>query len=605
MIEFKSILCFWLRNQLMRLFRFLTVVVVAFVAQFAAPVHAQRDNPSDNADSLALIIVNKNYSLVPPVPYAERDGTQIAAFLKAQGFRESRIITLLDKSGDEWRRWLGSSANPRGELWREMNQKNGQGNVFVYYVGHGLPAAAPGEREMQPYLLPVSVSPAMAGELAPSVATIERNLNEVKRLLKPERWVMFMVEACYSGQSAAGAIGTPTMMALTPKAMQSGPSDIIRISAAREDQTAWWDEKAGGGHFTQQFLRALRTQDGVVMGRALRQFVEDEVLNAVRRNHAKDQNPVIDPALDRMVFRAIPDPEREAERNRQVESRRQESNELDERRRQAEQAEARAKQAVDDARRAADQINEAREKLERDAREAQNALKERERVASAQIPQAPQSGPHLRGDIRENSTDWRQQAWRFKVRDLQLGGSVQTSAVYRNLQCSSSEMVAGMTWCARTERMQDRTYGEALHRFSVMHGRDGSIAYANLIIEPASFVRSEFDEAVRRMSNSFGVQTTRSEVLRLSNGLTVHLVTWGGVELVPVGNEVRRKLARKESPGIGIMLDFLNNFQASAQSGAPIFALRGGPGVVYMLTNDGTGRGSFRLLTIDDGRFRS
>lgn len=285
--------------------RWLKVIVLAMVVVLGhVGGVVANDDPIDNRDSYALIIVNKDYRHAPVVPHADKDGAAIKRFLLAQGFEETRIKVLTNEPAAQWATWLGTENNPRGRLWREMSSVQGGGNVFVYVVGHGLPSAVRGQSTVRSHLLPIEVDPSFAADFAPSLETIERNLEEVKALLPADRWLILMVEACFSGRTAAGAITPPGMMAIARPTLETRPSTIIRISAAAADETAWWDASAQGGLLTRQFLAVFEGRKGAVSGQDLRRAVRANVIKAARALQGVDQTPQIDSAIDALSFLA-------------------------------------------------------------------------------------------------------------------------------------------------------------------------------------------------------------------------------------------------------------------------------------------------------------
>lgn len=281
------------------------IALIAMLFMLVSAGAARAATAVDNGDSFALILVNKDYKRAPVIPHAERDGAAIKRVLLAQGFDPTRIKVLTNEPSASWAEWLGTDANPRGKLWREMRAVEGHGNVFVYFVGHGLPAPIKGQAGVRSHLLPTEVAPELAADFAPALDTIERNLEEVKALLPADRWLIFMVEACFSGRTAAGAITPPGMMAIARPTLDTRPSSIIRISAAAADETAWWDDRTQSGLLTRQFVAALEGRGGPVSGQELRRALRANVTKAAQTLRGVDQTPQIDRAIDDIQFLAL------------------------------------------------------------------------------------------------------------------------------------------------------------------------------------------------------------------------------------------------------------------------------------------------------------
>ena len=88
----------------------------------------------------------------------------------------------------------------------------------------------------------------------------------------------------------------------------------------------------------------------------------------------------------------------------------------------------------------------------------------------------------------------------YVVDGIALGASV---APAREFQCSPSEQFGEYTWCQR--RRQERgKRGTFTSTSSILHGRDGSVAYVNREIQPAFFVGNDIQAEIKRLSARFG-----------------------------------------------------------------------------------------------------
>jgi hypothetical protein len=268
-----------------------------------------------NSDSFALIITNSDYQSAPSIPYAKQDGEAIRNYLIKAGYRASRIKMLHDQSSDIWKQWLGTEVEPTGALWREMRKVDGDGNVFVFYSGHGIPSQNPASKSMGRHLLPITSSPSLAYD-APTIDQVRINLKDVKSLLKPGRSLTLMVDSCFSGRAENGEL-TDSKMAFAPEEKAPATDDgIIMIAAGQSSQIAFWDDTAKRSLLTENFLRAVSgkademhdgNKDGSVSGRELRIFLEEEVLGSAQKLKGKDQNPDISRNIDSLSFARIPE----------------------------------------------------------------------------------------------------------------------------------------------------------------------------------------------------------------------------------------------------------------------------------------------------------
>jgi len=253
------------------------------------------DNPycRENYDSQALLIGNKVYRQTFEVPYALNDVAAMKKFLVDRlCYRKGNIKVLPNATYNDMREWLGTASNPRGRLW--LRTKKGRSNVFVYYSGHGVPDAT----TKKAYLLTVDTRPDNA-QFGFGLNLLDDNLRALNNFIGPRRSVTLLLDACFSGRSARGALQSHSG-AIRPKL----PSDreIIRFTAAGAGQLAYWNEKRKLGLFTSVFLDGVAgaadgpnkgNRDGKVTGRELTAYIADEVSYRARSMLGKEQTPTV------------------------------------------------------------------------------------------------------------------------------------------------------------------------------------------------------------------------------------------------------------------------------------------------------------------------
>jgi|GEM_PF-711486 len=273
--------------------------------------------PSDevNRDAIAVIIGNRTYANgLPNVDYAENDARAVRDFvINVLGYRVGNVIELRNASQAEILSVFGNEADHRGKLWSWI--KPGLSDVFVYYSGHGVP----GLRDRRGYLLPVDADPATPEINGYSLDLLFANLTKLD-----VRSAVVMLEACFSGNSAAGwLIGSASPVYVRTE-LPKGPLGLTVISAAAGDQVASWDRQARLGLFTRHVLDALRAGkadagrggngDGAVTLSELEAYLNDEMTYAARRQFRRVQVASVlgDPrtVLVPEVLRAPPPPAR-------------------------------------------------------------------------------------------------------------------------------------------------------------------------------------------------------------------------------------------------------------------------------------------------------
>ena len=187
----------------------------------------------------------------------------------------------------------------------------------------------------------------------------------------------------------------------------------------------------------------------------------------------------------------------------------------------------------------------------------------------------------------------------YAVAGLALGSRVQfESSDYREYKCSPSEQFPEYTWCQKT-RQEKARQGSANVTYSILHSRDGTVAYVNRFQEPAVFGPNEGDAAIRQYSSKVG---EKAQIKRLPprpgfpEGM---LATWGKVVLEPLDGDSINTLAEGKSPKKGYLIDFIGNFARSAKEGLPIYRISGGAGSLWVASYDQRGRGTLRFAAID------
>lgn len=281
---------------------------------FAVSAATAQTLGEDNTHSVAVIIGNSKYRRTLEVTYAHNDARRMRTFLVEQlGFQDRNIIYREDATAGDMLDIFGDAQSPRGELWSRV--RKGQSNVFVFYSGHGVPVAPQGVTgRSDAYLLPVDVA-ADAAHRGLALDVLERNLASIKADIGPDRWIVLMLDACFSGDSAGGTLLQTSMGIGRPK-LSEPAGGLIRLAAAQADQLAQWDKGAGNGLFTATFLSGVAggadkapygDGNGEVSGPELEKYLAEEVYAAARRQARAEQQPSISGQLAMLRVPANPE----------------------------------------------------------------------------------------------------------------------------------------------------------------------------------------------------------------------------------------------------------------------------------------------------------
>ncbi|SDF86724.1 caspase family protein [Thalassobaculum litoreum] len=252
---------------------------------------AHRTAAVENRDAIAVIIGNRRYANgLPEVLYAENDALAARRLAtEVLGYRAGNIIDLRNASQAEMLSVFGNAADHRGKLWAWV--KSGVSDVFVYYSGHGVP----GLRDKRGYLLPVDADPATPEINGYSLDLLLANLSRLEA-----RSTLVMLDACFSGNSAAGWLLRSASPVYIRTEAPADPTGLSVISAAQGDQVASWDQERRLGLFTRHVMDALfdgaadrgrgGNGDGAVTLGEVETYLDDELSYAARRLYRRVQN---------------------------------------------------------------------------------------------------------------------------------------------------------------------------------------------------------------------------------------------------------------------------------------------------------------------------
>ena len=250
-------------------------------------VAAEARNPA----GVAVIIGNRNYTGTGEVRFAHRDAAAFRSYvLDVLGFDPANVIHLEDATQAQMVGVFGNEQDPRGKLWFYLDPDEGRkvSDVVVFYSGHGMPELS--ERTPGAYLLPTDASPSNPRLNGYSVETLYRNLAKL-----PARSVSVFVDACFTGRGGDGRALLKASPVIQRAALpESVAHNMTILTAAKHDQLAYWDEKAGHGMFTHHLLDALyggadADRNGEVAASEVERYLKRHMRRAVRRTYQNDQ----------------------------------------------------------------------------------------------------------------------------------------------------------------------------------------------------------------------------------------------------------------------------------------------------------------------------
>lgn len=242
-----------------------------------------RDIPQTDAEAantFAVIIANGDYQNASKVKFAVNDGKIMAEYFhRTLGIPAKQIYTFHDATAGQ----MGSAMSRLRQVARAYA---GQPfNVIYYYVGHGFPD----EKSKKSYLLPTDVDPSNT-QYCVALEDLYRELSELGA-----SQVTVMLDACFSGTDRADAMLVPTALGVRLKARDTtAPTgNMIVMSAAQSDQTAYPYEAKGHDLFTYYVLKHLQSTKGKCSLGDLADYVITNVRKTSVVENARLQEPSV------------------------------------------------------------------------------------------------------------------------------------------------------------------------------------------------------------------------------------------------------------------------------------------------------------------------
>ncbi len=240
-----------------------------------------------NPDAVAVVIGISHYKNgdIPDVEYAVKGASLVRDYFeKTFGIDRRKIIYATDEN---------ASLSDFRMIFDEKLKNYitpGKSDVYIYYQGHGVPD--PESKEA--YFVPYDCDPSYAKSTG---YPLKEFYNKLARL--PARSVTVILDACFSGASAGGAlvknISPLYMKVKTPVvAMNHG---VVFTSASGEQVSCWYPEKRQS-LFTYYFLKGLTgdadlNHDKTITVGEMQQYLEQNVPVEARYLSNREQTPQV------------------------------------------------------------------------------------------------------------------------------------------------------------------------------------------------------------------------------------------------------------------------------------------------------------------------
>lgn len=232
----------------------------------------------------ALIIANENYQDVAKVPNALHDGEIFAEYCqKTFGIPKANIKYVADAT-------LNGIQRQVNWIKQVMDAYQGEASVIFYYAGHGIPD----ESNKSAYILPVDG----IGNDVTSAYSLDKLYDELSS--KPAKSVVVLLDACFSGAKRDGGMIVASR-GVAIRAKQNEPKgNMVILSAAQGNETAYPYKEKGHGMFTYYFLKKLQETNGKATLGEISDYVISEVKKRSLIINGKAQTPTVIPSQSLM-----------------------------------------------------------------------------------------------------------------------------------------------------------------------------------------------------------------------------------------------------------------------------------------------------------------
>ncbi|MCM1520818.1 MAG: leucine-rich repeat protein [Lachnoclostridium sp.] len=233
--------------------------------------------PQVNEKTFAIIFANENYQTLNNVPFAENDGKSFYNYcLNVLGIPEENITYTPDAT-------VGSMKAALAYMKDIDEAFKGNLSFILYYAGHG----APDDATKAAYLVPVDAY-TISKDVCLPLDDLYADLGKMR-----SKSIKVFLDACFSGSTRTSEMVAEgrTVVVAPKKSTVSG--NLLVISAASAEQTAWQYDRQGHGLFTYYLLKKLRETSGeVTMGELVDYLSENVAQRSVVVNRKK-QSPAI------------------------------------------------------------------------------------------------------------------------------------------------------------------------------------------------------------------------------------------------------------------------------------------------------------------------
>lgn len=232
-------------------------------------------------NAYAVIVGVENYRDLPKVDFATRDAETIKRYLiKMLGYPEEHIVLRTNERATK------ADFQAYFENWLKNNVDR-DGEVFVYYAGHGAPEPQSGKS----FLVPYDGNPSFLETTAYPLDRLYKALSEL-----PTSHIIVVLDSCFSGAGGRSVIAKgirPAVITVDNPIMAI--KNISVLVAAQGNQISSSYQEGRHGLFTYFFLKGLMGEadangDGQIELKEVFEYLKPQVQLHARKSN-QEQTP--------------------------------------------------------------------------------------------------------------------------------------------------------------------------------------------------------------------------------------------------------------------------------------------------------------------------
>ena len=229
----------------------------------------------NNNDLFAIILANEDYQHESKVDYAENDGKVFKMYCnQTLGIPDKNIHYVANAT-------LNNIIRELDWIQQVCDAYNGKASVIFYYAGHGVPDESNGSA----YLLPTDGTSRILRTCL-NVDELYESLGKI-----PAKRITVLMDACFSGAIRNGNMLTSARGVAIKSKLGKPKGNMIVLSAAQGNETAYKYEEARHGLFTYFLLKKLNETRGDVTIGELSNYITEQVRQHSIVINGKSQTP--------------------------------------------------------------------------------------------------------------------------------------------------------------------------------------------------------------------------------------------------------------------------------------------------------------------------